>query len=100
MPTKKRNKKKKLTGKGRTNDAARWLSSKEGPHCKYVSRYVKRYGIDFDVARDELIQLGYHDQIYAEELESEGKETEYLVNPLTGELVLVEAGTEEYELFM
>jgi len=35
-----------------------------------------------------------------EELESEGKEYEYIMNPLTGDLVLVEAGTEEYELFM
>ncbi len=100
MPTKKRNKKKKLTGKSRTNDATKWLSSKEGPHCKYVARYAKRYGVDSDVARDELIQLGYYEQVYTEELESEGKEVEYLVNPLTGELVLVEAGTEEHELFM
>jgi hypothetical protein len=100
MPTRKRVNKKKLQGKGRTNDAVRWLRSKEGPHCKYVSKYSKRYGVDACTARDELISLGYYEDIFAEELEAEGKELEYIVNPLTGDLVPVEAGTEEYELFM
>ena len=100
MPTRSRSKKKKLEGKGRTNDAARWLKSKDGPHCKYIARYSKRYGIDSDTAREELISLGYYDEVYAEELHSEGKECEYIVNPLTGDLVLVEEGTQEHELFI
>jgi hypothetical protein len=100
MPTRNRARKKKLVGKGRTNDAARWLKSKERPKYKYVERYAKRYGIDEDTAREELISLGYYEDVFTEELEAEGKETEYIMNPLTGELVLVEAGTEEHELFI
>lgn len=100
MPKKKRMKKKKLEGKGRTNDAAKWLMSKEGPHCKYLERYSKRYGVDECTARDELVSLGYYDEILREDLEAEGKEMEYIVNPLTGDLVAVEKGTEEHELFI
>ena len=100
MPTKKGKNKKKLTGKGRTNDAARWLKSKEGPNCKYIERYSKRYGVDSGVAREELFELGFSEGVYIEELEGEGKDYEYIVNPLSGELVLVEAGTEEHELFI
>lgn len=100
MPRRKRMKKKKLEGKGRTNDAAKWLKSKEGPHCKYIARYSKRYGVDECTARDELVYLGYYEEIFREDLEAEGKEMEYIVNPLTGDLVPVEAGTEEHELFI
>ncbi|MCP5076501.1 MAG: hypothetical protein GY951_00350 [Psychromonas sp.] len=89
-----------MAGKGRLNDADKWLKSKQGPHCKYVEKYSKRYGVDSIIAREELFELGFEEAVFVEELESEGKEYEYIVNPLTGELVLVEAGTEEYELFM
>lgn len=41
-----------------------------------------------------------YEEMFREELEAEGKEIEYIVNPLTGDLVPVEAGTEEYELFI
>ena len=61
MPTRRRSKKKKLEGKGRTNDAARWLKSKEAPHCNYIARFSKRYGVDSDTAREELISLGYYE---------------------------------------
>ena len=100
MPTKKRKSKKKLSGKGRTNDAARWLESKEGPNCKYIEHYSKRYGVDSEVAREELFELGFSEAVFIEELENDGKDYEYIVNPLSGELVLVEAGTEEHELFI
>ena len=100
MSTRKRVNTKKLKGEERASDATKWLSSKNGPHCKYVAKYCKRYGVDACTARDELIFLGHYEQVFIEELEAEGKELEYIVNPLTGDLVPVEAGTEEYELFM
>ena len=100
MPSRKRVNKKKLDGEGRASDATRWLKSPQGPHCKYIAKYSKRYGVDVCTARDELIFLGYYEEVFIEELEAEGKELEYIVNPLTGDLVPVEAGTEEYELFM
>ena len=100
MLSRKKVNKKKLDDEGRVSDATRWLKSQQGPHCKYVAKYAKRYGVDVCTARDELIFLGYYEAVFIEELEVEGKELEYIVNPLTGELVPVEAGTEEYELFM
>jgi hypothetical protein len=65
-----------------------------------VSRYVKRYGVEETVAKEELYALGYYENVYEEELEAQGINFEYIVNPLTGELVLVPEGTEEHELFI
>ena len=100
MPTRKRRSKKRLDAGSRKHDARRWLLSRDGPYQDYVSRYVKRYGVSEAVAKDELYALGYHDKVLQEELEAQGIRWEYIVNPLTGELVLVPEGTEEHELFI
>jgi hypothetical protein len=89
MPTRKKAKKKKIEGKGRTNDASKWLRSREGPHCKYVARYSKRYCVDECTARDELITLGYYDELLREDLESEGKKWSILSIHLLGILLLL-----------
>ena len=99
MPTRKRKSKKKLDAGSRKHDARKWLSSRDGPHRNYVSRYVKRYGVEESVVEEELYALGYYDNVYSEELAARGINVEYIVNPLTGELVLVPEGTEEHELF-
>ena len=82
------------------NNAEKWLTSRERPQTDIIGSYAKRYAIELDLARDELISLGLHDEVFTEEMEKQGKKVEYIVNPLTGELVLVEAGTEEHELFI
>lgn len=98
MPTRKRRAKKRMDAGSRKHDARKWLLSKDGPHRDYVARYVKRYGVAESVAKTELYALGYYDDVYREELESQGINSEYILNPLTGELVLVPEGTEEHEL--
>ena len=100
MLTRKRKSKKKLDSGSRKHDAKKWLMSKDGPHQKYLSRYIKRYGVDELVAREELYALGYYENVYMEDLEAQGLNYEYIVNPLSGELVLVPEGTEEHELFI
>jgi|SRR5690606_2526390 hypothetical protein len=100
MSTQKRKSKKKLDGGSRKHDAKRWLSSKDGPHRNYVASYMKRYGVDEVVATEELYTLGYYENVYEEELNENGIRSEYIMNPLTGELVLVPEGTQEHELFI
>ena len=100
MPSRNRQRRKKLQGKNRMNNAEKWLMSRERPQTDIIGSYAKRYAIELDLARDELISLGLHDEVFTEEMEKQGKKVEYIVNPLTGELVLVEAGTEEHELFI
>ncbi|WP_409526001.1 hypothetical protein [Nitrincola sp. MINF-07-Sa-05] len=100
MPTRKRGAKKRLDAGSRKHDAGKWLLSREGPYQDYVSLYVKRYGVSEAVAKDELYALGYHEEVFQEELEAQGIRCEYILNPLTGELVLVPEGTEEHELFI
>lgn len=82
------------------HDAKKWLLRKDGPHENYVSSYVKRYGVSEFLARDELYALGYYENVYAEDLKAQGIDYEYIVNPLTGDLVMVPGGTEEHELFI
>ena len=98
MPTRKRKSKKKLQGKGRTNDATRWLQSRERPK-NMVAAYAKRYGVTEPVARDELISIGYYDEILIQEYEAEGIKWEYMVEPRTGEMYVVPEGTDEHEFY-
>jgi len=100
VPTSKRRNKKKLQGKDRKHNAIKWLRSRERPTGNYVERYAKRYGVEQGTARTELMEIGFWEEIFTEEMEKQGKEVEYIMNPISGELVLVEAGTEEHELFM
>ena len=100
MPTQIRRPKKRMDEDSRKHDARKWLRGKDGPLKDYVSRYAARYGVAESVATSELYALGYYENVYREELESQGISCEYILNPLTGELVLVPEGTEEHELFI
>ena len=82
------------------SNARKWLRSRQRPEYRYIESYAKHYGIEPAIARDELMSLGCHEEVFTDEMTKQGKEVEYIVNPLTGELVLVEAGTEEHELFI
>lgn len=98
MPKRKRKLKKRLTGKGRLNDAQRWLSNIPLPE-DILTAYSKRYGISQTTAWEELIQIGYHDELTIQSYEKDGKEWEYLVEPLSGEMYVVPKGTQEHELY-
>lgn len=100
MPTRKRKSKKKLQENDRKHDAIKWLRSRDRPSNELVAKYAKRYGIEPVYARTELVEIGFWEEVFTEEMEKQGKEVEYIMNPLSGELVLVEAGTQEHELFM
>ena len=100
MPKRKRQVKKKLAGKGRIADAKRWLQQlqKTKPD-RLVEAYSKRYAVTKLVAREELIVIGYYEEILIQEYENEGVQWEYRVEPLSGEMIVVPAGTEEHELY-
>ena len=98
MSKRKRQIKKKLVGKGRTNDAKRWLQSRAQPK-NIIEAYSKRYAVSEMVARHDLISIGYYDEVTIQEYEKEGIKYEYMVEPLSGEMHLVLEGTEEYQLY-
>jgi hypothetical protein len=97
MPKRKRQAKKKLAGKGRLNDAKKWFLSH--PQKDLISAYSKRYGVSSQIAEDELMQLGYYDELYIQHYEKEGIEWEYRVEPLSGEMVVVPKDTEDHEIY-
>ncbi len=97
MSKKKKQAKKKLAGKGRINDAEKWLINH--PQNDLITAYSKRYGVTPQVAEDELMQLGYYDDLYIQHYEKEGIEWEYRVEPLSGDMVVVPKGSEEHELY-
>ena len=98
MSKRKRQAKKKLSGKGRLNDARRWLENRPGQK-DLVASYSKRYGVSADVAEKELLTLGYYDEILIQRYEKAGIKWEYRVEPLSGEMLVVPEGTEDYELY-
>ena len=97
MPKRKRAAKKKLTGKGRLNDAKRWLQNH--PQTELVAAYSKRYGVNSQTAEDELMQIGYYDEVFIEHYEKEGIEWEYRVEPLSGEMVVVPKGSDDNDIY-
>jgi len=99
MSKRKRHTKKKLVGKGRLNDAIHWLKSRDLP-AGLVEAYKKRYSVPETVAREELMIIGYFNEISIQEYETNRTKWEYLMNPLSGELVAAPEGTEECELFL
>ena len=97
MPKRKRQAKKKLSEKDRLKDAERWLSN----HAQkdLTSSYSKRYGVTPAVAHDELMALGYYDELHIQSYEKDGIEWEYRVEPLSGELVVMPKDADEHELY-
>lgn len=98
MPKRNGKSKKKLQGNGRKYDATRWLRSRDRPH-NLVSAYVKRYGVTEIIAREELISIGYYEEILIQEYESEGIEWKYMVDPWSGEMFVVPESAEEDKLY-
>jgi len=99
MPKRKRQSKRKLAGKARLNDARRWLQSREGPRKALLEAYSKRYGVGHTVAWDELVSLGYYDEICIQQYEADGIEWEYKVEARSGDMFVVPKGTEDHELY-
>ncbi len=99
MAKRKRQSKRKLFGEARLNDARRWLQSCNGPRTPLLEAYSKRYGVAHTVAWDELVALGYYDDICIQQYEADGIEWEYKVEPLSGDMFVVPKGTEEHELY-
>ncbi len=97
MPKRKRQSKKKLVGKSRFTDAKRWLLNY--PQKDLISSYSKRYGLNYSIAEDELMNLGYYDELYIQHYKKEGIEWEYRMEPLSGEMVVVPKDTEELEIY-
>ncbi len=87
MPKRKRQSKKKLVGKSRHNDAKRWLMNH--PQKDLISSYSRRYGVNHNIAEDELMHLGYYDELHIQHYKKEGIEWEYRMEPLSGEMVVV-----------
>jgi len=98
MTKRKRQSKKKLQGKGRINDATRWLKARALPE-KLVDEYSKRYAVSEIVAREELMLIGFYDEILIQDYEEENIKWEYIVEPQTGEMYVVPEGTEEHEFY-
>lgn len=97
MPKRKRQSKKKLLGKGRLKDAKKWLI--DHPQKDLIAAYSKRYGVTAVMAEEELMGLGYYDELFIQHYEREGIEWEYKVEPLSGEMVVVPKGADDHELY-
>jgi hypothetical protein len=98
MSKRKRKQKKKLTRKNRLNDAKRWITS-SGSLDNLVESYSKRYGVSNIDASDELMEIGYYDDILIQEYEKEGVKWEYKVDPLSGDMFVVPEGCSDKELY-
>ena len=81
------------------NDARKWLRSGKGSKKSLVESYAKRYAVSQYTAWDELMSLGYYDEILIERYEEEGIEWEYKVEPLSGDMFVVPKGTQDHELY-
>jgi len=81
------------------NQWCKVLAAITGYAKNFIEAYSKRYAVCEMVARDELISIGYYNEITIQEYEKEGIKWEYVVEPLSGEMYLVPEGTEEYELY-
>ncbi len=97
MSKRKRQSKKKLRGKSRLNDAKKWLVNH--PQKDLLIAYSKRYGVNKMIADEELLTLGYYDELFIQHYEKEGIEWEYKVEPLSGDMVIVPKETEDHELY-
>ena len=89
---------KKLIGKGRLNDAKRWLENYGVPK-DIVAAYAKRYATNENEAEAELMNIGHYDGISIQYYEKNGIAWEYKYDPLSGEMFVVPEGTEDYELY-
>ncbi len=99
MPKRKRQSKKHLRGQARQADATPWLQAQRLRPKDLVEAYSTRYGINKNLAYEELMEIGYYDEILIQAYEKEGVKWEYMVEPLSGEMYVVPEGTEEHDLY-
>ena len=97
MPKRKRQAKKKLRGEGRLHDAKKWLVNH--PQKDLIAAYSQRYGVSHHLAEEELMHLGYYDDLCIQRYEQAGIEWEYRVEPLSGDMFVVPQDTEEHEIY-
>jgi hypothetical protein len=91
--------KKKLSPSARVEDSKRWLRKGIMVH-PLTDGYMSRYGVERWVAQEELIDLGYTEEVRIEVYEKEGIEWEFVYDPYSGEMKAVPVGTEEHELHL
>ena len=100
MPKRKTHSKKKLDREGRLVDARKWFRLGNRFRSPLVKSYTKRYAVSETVAWEELVALGYYDDLGIEAYEREGIEWEYRVEPLSGDMFVVPKGSEERDLYL
>jgi hypothetical protein len=100
MPKRKRRSRKKLDRDGRLEDARKGLRLGNRSRRPLVESYTRRYAVSEAAAWDELVALGYYDELTIEAFEREGVEWEYRVEPLSGDMFVVPKGIEDYELYL
>jgi len=89
----------KLSEKDRLVDAQKWLRRQNRPNNKLIELYMKRYGINESISIFELMTLGYRDELTIAQYEKDNIEWKYMVEPLSGEMLVVPEGTQEHELY-
>ena len=99
MPKRKKKSRKHLGRQERMNGARRWLESRRLPN-DLAKAYAKRYGVSSSVAREELMAIGYYNQLCIQDYEERGIEWEYRVEPLSGDMFVVPVDTEYHELYL
>jgi len=87
---------KNLYRKGRMNQAKKWLLLHHPDNL--VQAYIRRYKVSEARAIDDLIFLGYQDEIQIQSYEQEGVEWEYRYDGYADRMKVVPVGTEDWEL--
>lgn len=90
--------KKRLDREGRMRNAKKWLQQ-QWPDS-LLQAYSRRYGVSEMVAEEELMALGYWNEIRIQRYEREGIEWEYLEDGYTGDMKVVPKGTPDWELHL
>lgn len=89
--------KKRLDKEGRTRNARKWLQQQWPKNL--LQAYSRRYSVSETLACDELMMLGYWDEIQIQSYEQESIEWEYMVDGYSGDMKVVPKGTPEWELY-
>lgn len=90
-----KDKKRKLT---RKEKAKRWLSGIPLPD-DLIKAYSQKFNVEASTAYNELMEIGYYDELYIQEYKRRGIEWEYKVEPLSGDMFVVPKGTADHELY-
>lgn len=90
--------KKKFTTSERMADAKRWLKIRPRGVKSLVTAYSKRYKVKQHIAENELMQIGWYDEVMIEYYERNGIEWEYRHDGYSGDTKVVPVGTENSEL--